>query len=86
MEVPVEKVVIRAFGKEASYMRDLPLHHSQKVVSEGEGFTDFELTLRPTEDFFTPLLAKGAALKVLSPQWLADAICRLHREAVSLYE
>ena len=85
-EVPVEKVVIRAFGKEASYMRDLPLHHSQRAISEGEGYTDFELTLRPTEDFFTPIVAKGAALKVLSPQWLADAICRMHREAVALYE
>ena len=31
-EVPVEKVVFRAFGKEASYMRDLPLHHSQKEM------------------------------------------------------
>ena len=25
-------VVIRAFGKEANYLRDLPLHHSQKEV------------------------------------------------------
>ena len=85
-EVPVEKVVIRAFGKEASYMRDLPLHVSQVVLEEGEGHTDFELTLRPTEDFFTPIVAKGASLKVLSPKWLADAICKLHKEAIELYK
>ena len=85
-EVPVEKVVIRAFGKEASYMRDLPLHASQRELEAGEGFTDFELTLRPTEDFFTPIVAKGAALKVLSPKWLADAICKLHKDAVELYK
>ena len=85
-EVPVEKVVIRAFGKEANYMRDLPLHASQRELKAGEGYTDYELTLRPTEDFFTPIVAKGASLKVLSPKWLADAICKLHKEAIELYK
>jgi hypothetical protein len=84
-EVPVEKVVIRAFGREAFYMRDLPLHPSQRELEAGEEHTDFELTLRPTEDFYTPLLSRGTAIKVLSPQWLADEIRRLHRESSELY-
>ena len=85
-QVPVEKVVIRAFGKEASYLKDLPLHASQRELEAGEDYTDFELTLRPTGDFFTPLLSRGAALKVLSPQWLADEIKRQHRAAADLYD
>ncbi|MBR5735997.1 MAG: WYL domain-containing protein [Bacteroidales bacterium] len=83
---PVEKVVVRAFGKEVNYLRDLPLHHSQKEVGQGEGYSDFELRLRPTADFFSPLLARGAALKVLEPQWLADEIRRLHQESFELYK
>ena len=85
-EVPVERVVIRAFGREVYYMRDLPLHHSQREIAQGDGYMDFELTLRPTADFFTPLLSRGCAIKVMEPQWVADEVARLHREAARLYE
>lgn len=40
-DVPVEKVVIRAFGKEANYIRDLPLHHSQTEIVREEGYSDY---------------------------------------------
>ena len=85
-DVPVERVVIRAFGREVYYMRDLPLHHSQHEIAQGDGYVDFELTLRPTADFFTPLLSRGCAIKVMEPEWVADEVARLHREAARLYE
>lgn len=85
-EVPVEKVVIRAYGKESNYLRDLPLHHSQKEIEKGENYTDFELTLSPTADFFSPLLSRGAAIKILQPQWLADEIKQQHQAALELYK
>lgn len=85
-DVQVEKVVIRAFGKEANYLRDLPLHHSQKEIAQGEGYSDFEMVLSPTADFWSPLMARGATIKVLQPQWLADEIKRLHFEAAKQYE
>ena len=85
-EVPVEKVVIRAFGKEANYMRDLPLHHSQKEVCTEDKYSDFELTLSPTADFFSPLMARGAAIKILEPQWLAEEIKGLLKAAIELYK
>ena len=85
-EVPVEKVVIRAFGKEANYMRDLPLHHSQKEVCTEDKYSDFELTLSPTADFFSPLMARGAAIKILEPQWLAEEIKGLLKAAFELYK
>lgn len=83
--VPVEKVVIRAFGREANYLRDLPLHHSQQEVDNTEEYSDFELMLRPSADFITPLLSRGSAIKVLQPQWLADAVKNIHLEAAGLY-
>ena len=84
--VPIEKVVIRAFGKEANYLRDLPLHHTQKEIGTGADYSDFELTLRPTADFFTPLLARGAAIKVLEPTHLAEDIKQRHKAALELYQ
>ena len=85
-DVPIERIVIRAFGKEADYIRDLPLHHSQKEIAHEEGFSDFELILSPTADFWTPLMARGATIKILQPQWLADEIKKMHLEAAKLYE
>lgn len=80
-----QTVKIRAFGKEVFYLRDLPLHHSQKEVATEEGYSDFELQLRPTAEFFSPLLARGPFIKVLEPQWLADEIKAQHQAAADLY-
>ena len=85
-DVPIQKIIIRAFGKEADYLRDLPLHHSQKEITKEEEFSDFEMILSPTADFWTPLMARGATIKILQPQWLADEIKKMHLEAAKLYE
>ena len=79
-------MTIRAFGMQVYYLRDLPLHPSQEEVATEEDYSDFELTLRPTSDFYTPLLSRGPLIKVLSPQWLADEIKRQHIEAAELYK
>jgi len=85
-EVPVESVLIRAFGRESNYLRDLPLHHSQKEIKSTEEYTDFELCLRPTADFFSPLLARGSAIKIIAPEWLANEIKAQHKAAMELYK
>ena len=85
-DVPVQRVVIRAFGKEANYLQDLPLHPSQKAVAVSDEYTDFEMTLRPTADFYSPLLARGAAIKVLEPESVANDIKALHQAAFKLYK
>ena len=85
-DVPVQKVVIRAFGNESYYMRDLPLHPSQKEIARTNDYTDFELTLSPTGDFISPLLARGGAIKVLEPGWLADAVREIHLQAAERYK
>ena len=73
-DADLERVVIRAFGREAYYLRDLPFHHSQKEIASGEDWTDFEYLLRISSDFYTPLLSRGPNIKVLQPQWLAEEI------------
>ena len=84
--VPVQRVVIRAFGDQMYYYRDLPLHHSQKELQSTDEYTDFEVTLRPTEDFYSPLLSRGPYIKVLEPKWLADEIKSMLSSAAKLYD
>lgn len=83
-----ERIVLRAFGVERNYLRDLPLHHTQKElpVAEGQDYADFELFVRPTVDFKGQLLSRGVQLKVLEPQWLADELKQWHEDAAKMYE
>ena len=80
-----ERVVIRAYGQERFYLKDLPLHHSQREIAQGDDYTDFELHLRPTKDFCNCLLSHGCHIKVLSPERLALEIFEMHAEAARLY-
>lgn len=85
-DVPVQTVRIRAYGDEVYYLRDLPLHPSMKEVGTAAEWSDFEMQLRPSSDFLTPLLSRGALIKVIEPQWLADEIKRQHIEAAERYK
>ena len=85
-DIKPERIVIRAFGTECNYLRDLPLHHSQREIANNEDYTDFELYLRPTLDLQGQILSRGSRLKVLSPQSLADKISQTLQEAAALYK
>ena len=81
-----QRIVIRVFGDERFYVRDLPIHKSQRVIGQGEGYTDFELFMRPTIDLSTHFVSRSFLIKVLEPQWLADEIHHMHMQAVLMYE
>ena len=83
---PAEKIVIRAYGYERYYIRDLPIHHSQREIGQGENFADFELYMRPTIDLSAYFMSRGSQVKVLSPQWFAEEIYNMHLEAAQMYE
>ena len=85
-DAELERVVVRAYGREAFYLRDLPFHHSQREIASGEDWTDFEYWLRISNDFYTPLLSRGPNIKVLQPQWLAYEIRQQLLKAAGLYE
>ena len=81
-----ERIVLRAYGNERYYMRDLPLHHSQREINVTEEYTDFELYLKLTDDFKAKLLSRGGWLEVLVPQSLADEMVEWHQGAIDRYK
>lgn len=85
-----ERIVIRAYGREKYYLRDLPMHHTQKELvslntSGGNDYTDFEFFMRPTADVKAQIMSRGAWQKVLQPAWLADEIREWHEQAIKNY-
>ncbi len=83
---PVERIVLRAYGYERYYMRDLPIHKSQHEIGQGEDFADFEFYMRPTIDLSGHILSRGNLVKVLRPQWLANEIRTMHADALAMYQ
>ena len=81
-----EKIVIRAYGYEPYYLRDLPLHHSQREIKSTEEYCDFELRLKITSDFKSKLLSRGEWIEILEPKALADEIIEWHQKAIERYK
>lgn len=81
-----ERIVLRAYGQEVFYMRDLPLHQSQKEITTTGEYAEFEYYMCPTLDFNTHLLSRGSMIKVLEPDWLADEIYNMLIEGALRYE
>ena len=83
---PAERIVLRALGNERHYMNDLPVHQSQKVIGEGDGYVDYEIFMRPTSDFIGYVMSRGSWLKVMSPQSLVDEIAENLRKTLVMYK
>lgn len=81
-----ERIVIRAYGLEPHYLRDLPIHHSQREIESTDDYTDFELYMRPTSDFKANLMSRGEWLQVISPEWLAEDMQNWLQAAINRYK
>ena len=82
---PLAHIVIRAYGKMASYMRTLPLHDSQRELERTDEYTDYSLDLRPTADFIGELLSYDEGIEVLEPADLRLKIREKLRRMLNRY-
>jgi len=65
-----QKIVLSFSYEQGKYIKSLPLHHSQKELTNDEKEYRIELLLHPTYDFVMELLSIGAEVKVLEPESL----------------
>lgn len=81
-----QRIVLRAYESQRFYLRDLPIHHSQRVCGEGEDWVDFEYRMRPTRDLVAYILSCGRFLKVVKPQSLANEVKNGLINAAQMYD
>ena len=86
-DLPVTKVMIRAYGTQAEYLRSTPLHKSQ---SEGRSkyreFAEFTYRLCITPELSSQLLAMGDKVEVLEPLELRDEMKKRISNMINIYQ
>jgi predicted DNA-binding transcriptional regulator YafY len=84
-EKDVETIRISLSFEQGQYVKNYPLHHSQKVVSESEKAVVIELQIYPTYDFVQELLSMGEMVTVLAPVSLINAMKNISESVTKKY-
>ena len=72
-----ERVLIKVCKNQDSYIKALPLHHSQKEEENTAEYTIFSYHIKPTYDFRQELLSHGSDIEVLSPEWFRNEMIEI---------
>ena len=91
-----QTIVFRTTPKEANFLRDLPIHSSQRELSAlqvrrlsteyaGDGRVYFELFVCPNDALVMEFCKHGARLEVLSPATVREAVAAELRKAAEAY-
>ena len=74
----IETVRLKAYGRQADYIRTLKIHESQeeeeKGEQNGEKYSIFRYRLRPTFDLLQEILWHRDSVEVLEPQWFREEV------------
>lgn len=81
-----QKIVLSFSFEQGKYIKSLPLHHSQKELTNDENEFRIELLLHPTYDFVMELLSIGAEVKVLEPESLKKEMIKKLEATLNLYK
>lgn len=68
------KVELKVDKDQVKYIKSLPLHHSQTIIEETDGYTLFSYYLVPTFDFEQEILSRGETVEVVTPEWFRNLI------------
>ena len=82
---PVQDVVLAFNAQQSKYIKSLPLHHSQKILTDNENTLVISLKIYVTFDFVMEILSYGNAVKVIEPEFLRETIKNKLETALSLY-
>lgn len=84
-QVP-ERIVIKAYGAQAEYIRALPIHESQKELERTDEYTIFEYHIVPCFNLFQQLLWHREKLEIIEPKEMREEIKKIAQNIISLYK
>jgi predicted DNA-binding transcriptional regulator YafY len=69
----------------SKYIKSLPLHHTQQIISDDLNGLQIRLNIHLTFDVVMELLSFGGKVKVLKPESLINEIKDAHERAFKQY-
>ncbi len=81
-EYPVENVILSFDSRDGSYLKSLPLHHSQEILTDTKDEFIIRLRLKVTLDFVMELMSRSWSLKVIEPLSLREEIHSICKSAL----
>lgn len=84
-EGPGKTITFKAGTKDASYLRDLPIHKSQEEVSNDGTSVTFSIFVCPDKALIMEFCKYGSSIEVLSPESVRQAVADELRRASQLY-
>lgn len=82
---PVERIILRFDQSESPWVLSLPIHPSQKVLTETLEYTDIEVTVKVSHELIEYLQSKGSSVKILEPLSLRERIVKAFNSGLRLY-
>ncbi|NDW08660.1 YafY family protein [Dysgonomonas sp. 520] len=81
-EYPIEDVILSFDARDGSYLKSLPLHHSQEIITDNKDEFVIRLRLKITLDFIMELMSRSWSLKVIEPLSLREEIQSICKSAL----
>ena len=72
LEGGTEEIIISISEDQASYLRTLPIHPSQREIEPINGYPAFSFNVYPSAEFCQELFKYGSDLEVHEPEWLRE--------------
>jgi len=83
-EIPQE-IILSFTSHQGKYIKSLPLHHSQEILTDNKNELRIKLTLCPTFDFIQEILSHGSNVEVISPDSLRNQMINIIRTMLQNY-
>ena len=81
-DIPVEDIELKYDALDGSFLKSMPLHHSQQIVVDTPEEFRVTLRLRITNDFVMELLSRSRSLEVIRPLYLRERVRQVYEEAL----
>ena len=85
-DIPVEDVELKYDALDGKFLKSVPLHHSQQVLTDNADEFRIKVHLRITNDFVMELLSRSRSLEVISPPHLRERVRKVYEEALKRNE
>ena len=81
-----QTIKFRTTQKEANFLRDLPIHHSQEEISSNSDSVTFSIFVCPNTSLVMEFCKYGSRIEIISPDSFRKTVAEEFQKAAKLYD